>query len=591
MRRMLLVVLAAAALCSSAPAVSFEQVLPQDTIFFVTVRNLPDLQARLKTHQAYRIWNEPSVQRFLAKPIDRLKQEIQKVEGKTGVTVDHVWSLFHGQIGLAVSMDENADEPEWLLMADVGQDGDRAIKLIEALLEAGAREFEEPAPLRTEETFQGVTVFHLSDPDDVAEGLAPEPEVSYCIAQEVLVIGAPEAVKRTIAFIGNPPAAAFASSQKYALVRNKVSADADITGFLDVERLLTLATRNVPLPNVDGILDALGLKGLGTVAFGYEMRPDFSVGRIFVQNTGEPRGLVKLIIPQPGPLHTGKNVPAEAAAFLSARIEPLRVWTDIKERLAVVQPEMIGSINMWLDTVSEQLGERFSLEDHVLGVFGPRAAFYTIYRKPYELVSSQQSIIMVDIASKAAFEQLLGKLQRLIPPMGMLEQREYLGHTLYVTPAPPQPPMAPDADMPQITPPRPAFTYTDNAFLFVQHVEALEAHLRWLGSGGRSLADRVEFQTGLARLPAENRVLVGFQDPVTQLEYSLTVMKGGQFGMFIDMFRQQEEIAEIIDLFDLTLLPPAEDLTKHLSPTTTIAVVDQDGVLMISEMPVKNAAP
>ena len=40
-------------------------------------------------------------------------------------------------------------------------------------------------------------------------------------------------------------------------------------------------------------------------------------------------------------------------------------------------------------------------------------------------------------------------------------------------------------------------------------------------------------------------------------------------------------MAEFLDLFDLTLLPDAADITKHLSPNVFCAVVQPDGLMLI----------
>jgi hypothetical protein len=58
----------------AAPA--FEKAAPEDTIAFVTVRSMPAFQQHLKADALCAIWQEPSVQKFLEKPLQSLKQKL-----------------------------------------------------------------------------------------------------------------------------------------------------------------------------------------------------------------------------------------------------------------------------------------------------------------------------------------------------------------------------------------------------------------------------------------------------------------------------------------------------------------------------------
>ena len=41
-------------------------------------------------------------------------------------------------------------------------------------------------------------------------------------------------------------------------------------------------------------------------------------------------------------------------------------------------------------------------------------------------------------------------------------------------------------------------------------------------------------------------------------------------------------MAEVLDQFDVTLLPDAADITRHLSPSVFCAVVQPEGLLLMS---------
>jgi len=133
----------------------------------------------------------------------------------------------------------------------------------------------------------------------------------------------------------------------------------------------------------------------------------------------------------------------------------------------------------------------------------------------------------------------------------------------------------------------PAFAATDNQFLYSNQVDALKAHLRALGKGGASIADLPQFQAGLAQLPADGRVAISYQDPTAQVEMLLHSLKEGQLSQMLEMMAGDPDTEAVLDAFDFSLLPPAEVITKHLSPTTGCAVVKPDGLLIISRTPAR----
>jgi hypothetical protein len=186
---------------------------------------------------------------------------------------------------------------------------------------------------------------------------------------------------------------------------------------------------------------------------------------------------------------------------------------------------------------------------------------------------------MADISGKAAFNAALEKVRKVAPQLvGALQEKEYMGHQIYMlrrgdAAAPGQPPRQATA----------AFVATDKEFIFSSRLEALETHLRRVAGGGPSLADRPEFQEGMKALPAQDRVMVLFTDPSRQAEFLLTVLREGQLTPVIEMLKQDPDTAEVVNLFDLSLLPDPADVTKHLSATAACALTQPDGLMVISK--------
>jgi hypothetical protein len=316
---------------------------------------------------------------------------------------------------------------------------------------------------------------------------------------------------------------------------------------------------------------------------------------------GERKGIVKILTPPPGELHSGAEAPADAVTFMSVRFDPAGIFAEIQKILAVMQPQALAMLNSQVDAVSKQIGEPFDLRNDILSVFGPRLAMYSRYEQTPQLnagaraivipmidIVNQQTVFMIDIVNKAAFKGMWDKLNKVSPQFfSMFQVRDYLGQQMYVltTPGQPQPPPEGQA--------QPAFVVTDREFIFSQTVEALQAHLRRMNAGGPTLRDQPIFQEGLSTIPADGRVMYGFQDRSQQVDFLLKAIKDGSNVPAGRELRREPAVAEILDQFDLTLLPDAADITKHLSPNVFCAMVQPDGLTLMfrSKTAPQKAAP
>ncbi len=577
----------------AAPA--FEKSSPENTIAFVTVRSMPAFQQHLKADALYAIWQEPSVQKFLEKPVESLRQKLAEAEGNSGVKFDEIWSLFHGQVAVALTDDPaNPDAPTAMLLVDVGNDGDRAMKLM-ALIEAASNKGPDtPKETTVEETYEGVKLIHMRPAEN--QGAKDEAQHdTYGVAGDVFILGTSDAaIKRAISFFKTPPEKSLATTAAYKAVLQNLSPEADALAFVDFAQVIALANKRAADPNgghdetqSPQNFDALGLTGLGGAGLGVTFGPDFRTVQLFAQTVGERKGIVKILAPAPGELHSGAEAPADAATFFSARFDPAGIFEEIEKIVTVMNPPVMAILNAQMDALSKQLGEPFDLRKDVLSVFGPRLAAYSRYEQPAQPGASQQVIFMLDIVNKAAFQGMWDKLNKVQPRFfGQFQPRDYLGQQMYVLTPPGQPQPPPEGQA------APAFVATDREFIFSPSVEALEAHLRRMNAGGPTLRDQPAFQESLKTIPADGRVAFGFEDRSRQMEYILKAIKDGTFGAVAVALRREPNIAAFLDQFDTALLPDAADITKHLSPNVFCAVVQPDGLTLMSRsrtMPQKAA--
>lgn len=572
---------AAVGIAAGAPA--FDKVVPEDTLAFVSVKNVPEMAAKVRKHPSYAIWKEPSVQAFLQKPLARLNEEIQKAEGEAGVTLAEIWSLLQGQVAVSVSMPAQGDEPEVIVMADVSGKGDQAMKTLDLLWKSMAARAPAAGQAKVVELeIEGSKFISIR-----SDAEAVEPDVTYGIAGDVLVGGRPlAAVQRAVSFLKAPPPAPLAALPAYQQALDKVGSNSEIAVFVNVAKIIQLVDQRAGDPQTTQIMNGLGLNGLSTLSIGGEMANDHMTSRVSLMTTGNPQGIVRILMPQPGALHSGAEAPADASAFLSCRFEPALIWDEVEKILNTVAPQVLAAMNAGLAQVAQQTEQPFNLRSDILGVFGPRLAMYTRFEKPYKIQTSQQMVFILDISSRQAFESALEKLKKLSPLFNMFQPQDYMGYRLYTMGSMMQE-MAPPPEMAEQ--PRPAFAITEKEFIFSPNKAALEAHLRRLNAGAPSLQTRRDFQENLAALPAEGRILISFSDPRPQVEFLLSTLKEGQYQPVLDMLKGDPDTAEVLDLFDLALLPPPEVVTRHLSTGAGCILAQPDGLLILSHSPAKPA--
>ncbi len=569
-----------ASLALGAPA--FDKVMPERTLGFLRIKNLPELQAKAKAQPAYALWSEPSVQKFFEKPLARLNEELAKAEGKAGVKLEDFVGILRGEIALYVAIDEGTANPQVILLVDVGDQGPRAMELIDAVVTAAAKaDPNAVAPTVVEQMIDGVKFKTVRAGGADA---AAEPTLCYGTVNDVLVVGGPlAAVTRQVGFLKAPPATALAGNATYQAAMAKVSATSDVQGFVNVAEILAVVQLKAPDPaKAAQLVNALGANGLTSAALGIELGKEYNTTAAYLGSRGAPQGIVKILMPASGPLHTGAEVPADAYSFISARLDPVGIYDEVERMLNGIEPAIMASFNEKMAQAAQTLGQPFSLRNDVLAIFGPRVGSYARAEKPYNVPENTQQVFMIDITNKAAVQALMEKLQKLAPEaFGMFRPHDYMGHQVYVMTLPPVPEgggMPPAAQMP-----KPSFVATEKELLIAMNPESLEAHLRRLNAGGPTLQERPEFQELLKLLPAEGRVLVSFGDARKPVEGFMAGLKEGQFDLVLNMLKGDPDVAEVVDLFDFKLLPDPEVVTKYINPAASVCVVQPDGLLLVSK--------
>lgn len=588
----LVVALTAFCAVSAMGAPAFERVAPEDTVGFFAIRSVPELKASYEGSNAQALFNETSMQAFLEAPKARLKELLAEQEGKAGVTLEEISGMLKGQIAVMAWGDglEGSDNVGVIGLIEVGDQGNRAMEIVQAICNSLAMELEEGPLTFVEETYGNARI--LSVRPNVEQGMEFDEEDAFLfgLSGDVLMVGGPmAAMKRTVDSLAAQPAVSLAESESYKSVLQKISPESSVYGFLSIGKLFTTIRNGVKdemdpngLAQFDNAIQALGLDGVDAIGMSYRTEDVYGIISTFIKVNGEPRGLAKILMPAPGELHTGENIPANADTFYSVRFDPAFIWDEVQRIIAGISPEAMTAVNAQLDQLGAQAGEQFNLRNDLLSVFGPRLAFYSWYEKPYTLTSGQRIVLSLDITSKAAFESVFQKLQRIFPEqLSMFQKEDYMGQSFYKFGMPDMPEM--EGMAPPEMPEMPAFAVTEKEFVFGVKAGDVQTHLRGLGEQGQSLASLPAFQEAMKTIPAEGRIAYFYSDGKNSIDYLMTILREGQLDMIIGMLASDPDVAEFVNLFDFTKLPPSEDVIKHISPSAGTVLVQPEGLMIIQK--------
>ena len=153
-----------------AKASRAEEVLPPDAPAVFVIRDLPALRKKFLAHPFARAIADPRFKNFFA-PATKIGAFINPdfLVADTGLKFHEILDLFPGQIAIAFDpageMGLRPAEdgvPEWVLLADIGDNSAGVEKLLKAQIGGWARNVAAPAVERTE-AFEGVTL-HLYAP-------------------------------------------------------------------------------------------------------------------------------------------------------------------------------------------------------------------------------------------------------------------------------------------------------------------------------------------------------------------------------------------------------------------------------------------
>ena len=585
-----------------------ENLLPADTLGFVTVPDCAAARAAAKSSPNWLFWGDPAMKPFHDKVLAKWNDQfVAPVERDLGVNLADFADLPQGQLTVAMTVNgSNGHDdipPGWLLLLDAkGQSNSLKTNLTQLVKKwtDGGR------ALRTE-SFHGLafTVVPLSSNDFA--GLFPkkptvtemgkEPakpakpgEIYLTQFDSLLVVGnSPKAVEPVAAHLtgGNAPAigdnAVFISDklsqfrdnpQYYAWFNGK--------GFFDLLGQATAAaeggaeTLTASLATAKA-LGALGLTGVKSAGLALrETREGTTLALHLNAPEAERAGLLKFFALSPKDASVPPFVPADAVKFSRLRLDGKQAWAELQKMIADFSPAGQAGLNAIINMANlqgQQKNPGFDLRNDLFGNLGDD---FITYQKPAAGaalgdLANPPTLYLIAVANPDAMINAFRTLAALSNPQDSESvPREFMGrkiHSIALKPA--------AAGAGGAAQPRALLVAASGGYLALSSNSAiLEEYLRNADGQNKPLRENAGLNGALQHLGGAGGGLFGYENQRETMRLSFksmqnTVAADAVLKLLPPQYR---------DWLDFSLLPDYDTVAKYFYISAFVGQVNTDGL-------------
>jgi len=609
------VLLAAAALPLRAAAPPPEQVLPADTLAFVTFPDWSAVRAARDQSAPVQLWNDPAMKPFREHFLTKWREEVvEPLERELEIKFADYAGLANGQITMALIQpaieDGKPGTPGQVFLLDVGDQQER----LETRLEALRRKWVDAGKTLRTESVRGTefAVVRLSTNDipdtlrkflpgksDVEEYREPgsEPAAAPCelfigTHESVLILAdtAESAAKVVTRLTGGalPP---LAEVDQFASDASRLFRNARVYGWVnatEATRLLEASFRKEaeldeqfspdPFAQIkpEKVIAATGLGSLRSAAFAVEQDAQGGKVTLFIGAPADTRtGLFKILAGEPKESAPPPFIPADVVQFQRWRLDGKKTYAALEQMLSEISPQMLNGLNFAINTADlagKEQDPNFSLRAQLVDNLGDDMISYI--KPPRSLdaagIASPPSLFLLGAQNSqqmvSALRMVLGLLFRGGEPPA---ERDFLGTTITTFALPNSGMMAdPNAG------PREFNVATSRGYLaFSSDAATLEEFLRSADSPVKPLRQVAGFAEAAEAVSDPGNSLLTYEN---QRETARSRLEALRQASGDDQPAEQPGMTpiteslglgmprnELKEWFDFALLPPFEQIEKY----------------------------
>lgn len=417
-----------------------ERYLPQETIFFATLRDFGVLRAQLSRSPLGQLWQDPAMQPFVTHLSSNLTQMIGSLLGDWQ-SAEELRSLVRGQVTIAAVQASSGSQlfqpPALFILIDTKERVSEAASFLKNLEN---RLTEKGLPPKRESV--GPSTFLVLQTRANHKG-----ELFFGLHSTALVFGTDQGtLRKIITAIEEKNEAVLANQSSFIATTRAVPNDAPLLIWCQVERLSQLMTAAVrsaapqheealPVPQIGQNMIASLFGGLDEVVWAVQMNTNMVTCSFFANSpVSERKGLLSKLFTGSADCTPPEFVPEDVLAMSRLRISPVRILDGFISIMDSIMPGSGTALSTQLDAVTRQLVPGFrGVRQDLIGLLGDDIISVEIPQLEAAQQSNSlkigQTVVFLACDNAATFLQ---NARRIATAMGLgWNELQVASHTIY----------------------------------------------------------------------------------------------------------------------------------------------------------------
>jgi hypothetical protein len=631
--------LAGAAWNLAAPVPPPDQLLPADTLAVMTVPEYAQACAAYDQNAVSQLWRDPAMKPFKDKFLSKLEQEIvTPLERELGVKLADYRGLIQGQLTFAFIQNgwqgtADPPQPAFLVLADSREKSDQ---LKAKLAEVRQKWVDAGKPIKTEKVrdIQFTKLIGLgkeasaalerafpalkeqsegAQEEGEAEAKTEDKEVGLLVGQSdaLLILGNDlKAIEKVLVRQAGGPVPALRDEPAFQADYQARYREAQAFGWANFTPLGNILKRLAEegdtqaaqqeqastAPPRAKLLAASGLLGLKALGFRVSEAPDGSFAEFHLDVPAAHRaGLFKMLAAEAKTAAPPPFVPADTVQFQRWRLDVKGAWNNLETMLTEVFPPFGTTLKFVFDSVGKDKDPNFDLRRELFGNLGDDLILYQMKPRGKTLaeLSSPPSLFLLGSPNAEKLSAALRSVTGLLPPpLGKLEEREFLGRKIYALGMPAAP--SPAGTTP--SPPRSlSFASSGSYLAFSTDAAMLESYLRSSENTGKGLIETTGLGEAAQKVGGMNSGLFTYENQAETVRALVDTLKQDTStldaffrvtteGIQLTPFRaglpkdESGPAKSLKDWVDFSLLPPFEQIAKYFHFSVGAGSLTPDGM-------------
>lgn len=574
----LLPVLASTAAVAARPPSAC--LVPEETLIFVSVLDVPDAKARFARTALGRLLEDPAMRPVVADILNSIDAATAPLRESVGLTTDDLLNIPQGELTLAVIPREDG-EPAPVLLIDTGGEASSAKRLVQAIVER----IEQAGNRRSEKVIleTPITIF-----EDVGRG---QQDIAFFKKEETLVwSNNPGSLERVLTLWEAQDAPTLANRPDFAAIMQRsrrLNPKPQAIWYVNPLAIFEDRARDrLDMQVALMMLPALGLDGVKAVGGAVELDagPYDSLWHAHLVLDKPREGVVAMVKPKSGRMTPPDWVPGDAAEYLTIHWDLQATLDTLRTLFDTFRGK--GSLDEFITArLSGPLG--VDLLGEALPALGGRIIWVRWIEKPI-VAGSEAFLLALELLPEANAQALL---EKSVQKNGSrLMRRQFAGVEYFEFVSRP----SLEAETPRQPRRVPCFGIIGDWLIVADRESLLKAVVMTARGGTKRLAEAADFQQMIGQMDqlagGSAPVMVRFQRPAERT------------AAWFEPLRQQnaEEIAgrrarrNPLQALESSIrehpLPPFLTFEKYFPPSGAV-LLDDDGGLHYTSFTLKNPPP